>query len=287
MARLLKILILLLISIIPTLQIYAQSDGNITEVDFSKNGRGWSFGLNVGVYYASKGTANYYNGNPSNVNNVNYVMSNYYWYNDIFHALGAHDSISVAGLPQNMHYKLAMQPGLYAQYSFNSQLALVIEFNYMRLKAEDVITFEVDPPIDYLGNPDLRLYPMHGSEERVYADIGLKKTYPKTEKLSWFVMGGLNVNSTKVRKSAFYVEDVEYSMINTYGNNSYVPNSNMQTYEVYQGGIGIGMFAGGGASLKFGSVVIEPGITTHWLMVKLEDYQNMNPGIGAYIRFMY
>jgi hypothetical protein len=76
-------------------------------------------------------------------------------------------------------------------------------------------------------------------------------------------------------------------MINTYGNSSYIPNSNMQTYEVYQGGIGLGMFAGGGASLTFGNVVIEPGITAHWLMVKLEDYQNMNPGIGAYIRFMY
>jgi hypothetical protein len=286
MARISKKIILLLISIISTLQIYAQSDGNITEVDFSKDGRGWSFGLNVGVYYPSKGTANYYNGNPSNVNNVNYVMSNYYWYNDIFHALGAHDSISVAGLPQNMHYKLAMQPGLYAQYSFNPQLALVIEFNYMRLKTNDAISFEVDPK-PYATEPDLRLYPMRGSEERVYGDIGLKKTYPKTEKYSWFVMGGVNVNSTKVKKSAFYVEDIEYSMINTYGNSSYIPNSNMQTYEVYQGGIGIGMFAGGGASLKFGSVVIEPGITAHWLMVKLEDYQNMNPGIGAYIRFMY
>lgn len=287
-----KTFALLATSVISGLQLFAQSEGNEAKVDFSNSGRGWSFGLNVGVYYPSKNTANYYNGNPSNVNNVNYVMSNYYWYNAIFNSLRAHDSISVAGLPQDMHYKLAMQPGIYAQYSFNPQMALVIEFNYMKLKANDVIIFEVDPK-PYATEKDLRLFPMRGVEERVYGNIGLKRTYPKTDKLSWFVTGGLNINSTKVKKSAFYVEDLlnveqEYSMINIYGNNSYVPNGNTQTYTVYQGGIGVGVFAGAGLTLKFAnSMVIEPGITGNWLMVKLEDYRNMNPGIGAYVRFMY
>jgi hypothetical protein len=146
----------------------------------------------------------------------------------------------------------------------------------------------VDPPQDYLANPDLRLYPIHGAEERIYADIGVKRSYPKTDRLSYFWTGGLNVNSTQVKKSAFYVEDVEYSMINVYQDGGYVPNGNTQSYSVYQGGIGVGGFAGAGASLSFGNaIVIEPGITAHWLMVKLEDYQNMNPGIGAYIRFLF
>jgi len=280
--------ILFLLSVLVATTSYAQNNDAKVEADYSKDGRGWVFGLNVGVYYTSKGTAAYYNGKSSNVNNVDYVMSNYYWYQDIFHALGAHDSISVYGLPENMHYKLAMQPGLYAQYCFSPTLALLIEFNYMKLKAEDVIIFEVDPPQDYLANPDLRLYPIHGAEERIYADIGVKRSYPKTDRLSYFWTGGLNVNSTQVKKSAFYVEDVEYSMINVYQDGGYVPNGNTQSYSVYQGGIGVGGFAGAGASLSFGNaIVIEPGITAHWLMVKLEDYQNMNPGIGAYIRFLF
>jgi len=288
MDRLVKTLILSLLSTIAVATSFAQTDDANIEIDNSKDGKGWILGLNVGVYYPSKNTAAYYNGKSGNVNNVKYVMSNYYWYQDIFHALGAHDSISVAGLPENMHYKLAMQPGLYAQYCFNSTLALMIEFNYMKLKTDDVITFEVDPPKDYLGNPDLRLYPMRGVEERIYADIGIKRTYPKTDKLSYFVMGGVNVNSTQVKKSSFYVEEVEYSMINVYQDGGYVPNSNSQTYNVYQGGIGVGGFAGVGTALTFAnSIVIETGITAHWLMVKLEDYRNMNPGIGAYIRFMY
>jgi hypothetical protein len=288
MGHKLKSLIFFLLSVITANTSFAQTDGANMEVDYSNDGRGWVFGLNVGVYYASKETAAYHNGKSTNVNNVAYVMSNYYWYQDIFHALGAHDSISVSGLPENMHYKLAMQPGLYAQYCFSPTFALLIEFNYMKLKAEDVIIFEVDPPQDYLANPDLRLYPMRGAEERIYADIGVKRSYPKTDKLSYFWMGGLNVNSTQVKKSSFYVEEVEYSMINVYLDGGYVPNGNTQSYTVYQGGIGIGGFAGAGASLSFGnSIVIEPGFTAHWLMVKLEGYQNMNPGIGAYIRFLF
>lgn len=275
-------------------QVYAQPGFEKPEVEYTKDGKGWVFGLNVGTYYPSKKTASFYSGNAENVNNVNYVMSNYYWYQEIFHALEAHDSLVIKGLPQNMHYKIAMQPGLYAQYSFNPRLALIIEFNYMRLKVNDVIVFDVDPPRDYLGEHDLRLFPMRGVEERVYADIGLKHSFPKSEKLTFFATGGLNVNSTKVKKNSFYIIDKltgterEYSMINVYGNNGYIPNSNMQTYTVYQGGIGLGMFAGGGATLTFGNaIVIEPGLTAHWLMVKLERFKDMNPGLGAYIRFMF
>jgi hypothetical protein len=267
--------------------VFAQSDEGNAEIEFTNDGKGWIFGLNVGVYYPSKNTAAFYNGSSQNVNSADFVMKNYYWNQEIFHALNANDSISVYGLPQNMHYKMAIQPGIYAQYCFSPTLALIIQFNYMQLKANDVIVFEVDPK-EYATEPDLRLYPMRGVEERVYADIGLKRTYPQDEKLSYFVTGGLNVNSTKVKKCSFYVEEKEYSMINLYGDNGYIPNSNMQTYSVYQGGVGVGMFAGGGASLTFGDgIVVEPGLTAHWLMVKLDHYKDMNPGIGAYVRFMF
>jgi hypothetical protein len=286
MIRIIKNIALIILVGIASVQVYAQSIDDNAEVSYESNGRGWAFGLNVGVYYPSKFTANFYNGSSANVNNVDYVMSNYYWYQEIFYALGAHDSIVVSGLPTNMHYKLAIQPGLYAQYCFSPTMSLIIEFNYMRLKADDVITFEVDPK-PYATEPDLRLYPMRGVEERVYGDIGVKRTYPRQDNLSLFWMAGLNINSTTVKQCSFYVEDKEYSMVNQYGSSGYIPNSNMDTYSVYQGGIGVGMFAGGGLSLAFGNgIVLEPGITAHWLMVKLERYQNMNPGIGVYLRFI-
>lgn len=287
MHQLIKILLFAFILTAGCLQGFAQNETKNSSEEVTYDGKGWVFGLNFGVYYTSKKTAGYYNGNLNNENNVGYVMNNYYWYQDIFHAMGAHDTVQVYGLPQNMHYKLSMQPGIYMQYCFSPTLALLIEFNYMKLKTEDVIVFEVDPPIDYAAEPDLRLYPIHGAEERIYADIGLKHTIPKTERYSYYYMGGLNVNSTQVKKSSFYVEDVEYSMINNI-DGSYVPGGNYQTYNVYQGGIGLGGFAGAGVTLTFPSgIAAELGITSHLVMANLTGYESMNPGIGVNIRFMF
>jgi hypothetical protein len=276
--------VLFLTGILPS-RLLAQLE-NADGVEISSDDRGWVFGLNMGVYLPSKATAGYYDGSSKNENNAAYVMSNYYWYQEIYNALGAHDSISISGLPQNMHYKGALQPALYGEFAFNSRVSLTIQFSYMKLKANDVIIFEVDPK-PYATEPDLRLYPIRGVEERIYADIGLKKTYPRTSQLAWFLNGGLNINSTQVKKCSFYIEDKEYSMINNY-NNGYIPNGNNQTFNVYQGGIGIGMFAGGGVSFRFpNGIMLEPGINGHWLMVNLEGYKNMTPGIGSYVRFLF
>jgi hypothetical protein len=277
-------LCLLVLSALSGLPLKAQSDMEVTET--SSDGKGWSFGINIGMYYPSKATAAYYNGKSNNVNNAAYVMSNEYWYDDIYNALGAHDTVFVEGLPDNMRYNVAISPGLYAQYSFNPKLALMIEFNYMRLKSKDVITFEVDPIASVGTNPDLRQFPINGSEERVYGNIGLKRTYPKSDKLSYYISGGLNINSTTVRKSSFYVVETEYDMIDNY-DQGYVPGAGHQTFNVYQGGLGFGIFAGAGAAFIFGNgIVVEPGLSANWLMVKLEGYRNMNPGIGLYLRFM-
>ena len=85
---------------------------------------GWQFGLNFGYYAPSKYTANYYNGSETNVNNARFVMSNYYWYQEIFQKLLAADTVFISGLPSNMHYKIALMPGLYGQFTFNENYAV-------------------------------------------------------------------------------------------------------------------------------------------------------------------
>jgi len=41
----------------------------------------WEISGNFGYYQASQYHAEFYNGAPYNVNNVDYVFGNYYWYN--------------------------------------------------------------------------------------------------------------------------------------------------------------------------------------------------------------
>ncbi|HPT13598.1 MAG TPA: hypothetical protein PK796_02335 [Bacteroidales bacterium] len=250
---------------------------------------GWTFGLNFGLYYPSGYSANYYNGSDINENKASWVLGNYYWYQEIFKALDISDTVFVAdnGLPMNMHYKVALNPGIFGEYRFNKSYALSFEFNYLKLKANDAIGLEVDPK-EYATEPDIRLYPVKGIEERVYFNLTLKRYFdsPKPN-LNYFLMGGINVNNTKVLKNALYIEEKEYSMINIYGRQNYVPNTSMQTFSVYEGGIGFGLVAGGGASLTFDNgIILEPGITANWTRVNLEGYKRFTPGIGIYMRFI-
>lgn len=251
--------------------------------------RGWSFGLNFGAYYPSKYTANYYSGDSMNENNVKYILSNYFRYDEIYDALGAHDTIQVQPFPENMHYKIALRPGLYIQYTFSKTYALVMQFNYMALKTEDVLVIEVDHK-DYLTEQDLRLLPLRGSEKRVYADVGIKRSFIKTDDLAYFFIAGLNINSTRVQKSSFYVknefgDDIEYDMRNT-GN--YNPYGGSQSFNPkYQGGVGFGIYGEAGASVRFGnSMVVEPSLIVHYLNINLERYKSMRPGVGFGLRFL-
>jgi len=258
----------------------------LTEAQIEDDSRGWQFGLNFGFYKPAGYSANYYNGSSGNMNNVKWVMSNFYWYQEIYTKLIAYDTVFVSGLPSNMHYKIAMMPGLYGQYTFNDIYSLLIQFNFMKLKAQDAITFEVDPK-PYSTLPDLRMYVIRGEEDRVYIDLGVKRNFPLSRKTSVFAMAGFNLNNTKVKKSSFFVEDKEYSIINIYGSGTYIPGGNTQSYQVYQGGIGFGLFLSGGATFQFGEVVFEPGINAHWLNVDLDGYKKFKPGGGVYIRFLF
>jgi hypothetical protein len=265
-----KLLIILLL--LAPVGMYAQSSN-----------RGFEFGLNFGVYMPSKYSANYYNGSEKNRNNTKWVLTNDIFYDTIFNRLNAIDTIYIKdGWPTNMHYKMSMMPGLYGQYTFNDQYALYFDFNYVKFITQDALVFTI--PLPYLSNPKQVLCPIRGEEERVYFDIGLRRNFPVSEKISYFLIGGLNVNNATVVKSAFYVDEKEFSIINNYINGVYV-GPNAQTFNIKQGGIGWGMYFSGGASFHFGNMVFEPGINAHFVNVNLEGYKKYRPGAGVYIRF--
>jgi hypothetical protein len=245
--------------------------------------RGFEFGLNFGVYKASKYSANYYNGSEKNQNNTKWVMTNNVFYDTIFLRLNAIDTVYVQddGWPTNMHYKLSVMPGLYGQYTFNDQYALYFDFNYTKLTTQDALILTT--PLPYGAFPKQYLCPIKGQEERIYFDIGIRRNIPVSEQISYFLIGGLSVNNTTVVKSAFYVDEKEFSIINNYINGTYV-GPNAQTFNVKQGGIGWGLYFSGGVSLHFGNMILEPGINAHFVNVALDGYKKYRPGAGVYFR---
>lgn len=248
--------------------------------------RGFSFGINCGVYFPSKYTAAYYNGDSLNENSINYILKNYVLYNQIFQLLNAHDTFEIHTFPTNMHYNPAMRVGLFGQYTFDEEWSLSFQANLMKLTARDALVIEVDHK-PYLTEQDYRLFPIIGTERRAYLDIGVKRNFQKTENFGWFLTAGLNINSTKRLESKFYIDEQEFTLVNPYGSGNFIPGQSQQFPDPYQGGIGFGVFAEAGATFNFlGRVVIEPFSSFHYLGIHLQRYEQMRPGIGFGVRFI-
>jgi hypothetical protein len=247
-----------------------------------------NFGINIGMYDANKYTANFYNGSPQNVNTVNYVMSNYYWYQDIKRALnlGSTDTVVVSEYPMNMRYKVVISGGVFVRCNLSRFWGICMDANYTQLKAEDVVTFLVNPQYNYTF-PDIRLIPISGTEQRIHFDLLLQRNFWLKSRIYFFAQGGLNMNYVRVMKSVIVVGQ-EYSLINIYDENGYVPNVNLQTNQPIQGGIGFGLNLGGGVGVpladKFG---IEPGGYIEYNRTPLERYPDYKVSFGFYVRILF
>ena len=247
------------------------------------------FGLNFGAYFANKYSANFYNGTPGNVNNVNYIMSNPTWYREIHQLLGmsATDLVIVEGYPLDMHYNVAFSGGLFVRVNFTRRHGLFLQANYAQLRAADVITLWVNPDNTYLTYPDIRMEQVIGKEGRVMIDFGYQLSFPLKSKINFFIQAGATMCYTQVIKSIFVVEGTEYNLVNIYGENIYVPNSPIQTMNINQNQFGFGGYLGVGAGIPLTDMFgIEPGFFAHYYPVNLEGYTDFKPSFGIYLRLL-
>ena len=81
------------------------------------------------------------------------------------------------------------------------------------------------------------------SEARTNIDAGLLYTFNPEKQITGFAEMGLNLNSIKVKKNFMQIFNNEYNLVNIYANNSYIPNTQLNEYEVNQGGIGFGTYS--------------------------------------------
>ena len=246
----------------------------------------WQFGLDFGMYAANNAPANFYNGSETNVNRLSYVMTNQYWYQNIKNALKANDTVIINGLPSRMSYKIALMGGLFVRFNFNKRNGLCLQANYAQLKADNAITVLVDPKT-YLTIPDLRTYPIEGVEYRVMMDLIYQRTFVLKSKINLFIQAGPAFNYTRVTKSSVFFEGTEYSMINIYGNQYYVPNTSLQENQVIEGGLGYGLMFGGGAGFPLTDYfAVEPGFYFHYNNVALQGYNQYGLSFGLYLRIL-
>ncbi|MBL7138197.1 MAG: hypothetical protein ISS17_05450 [Bacteroidales bacterium] len=246
----------------------------------------WDFGINFGAYFPDKYSSNFYNGDSGNVNNVKYIMSNKYWYQEIKQLLGASDTVFVSGYPLDMHYQVAFTGGLFIRFNFNRKNGIFLEANYTQLKTTGAISLEVDPQ-SFPTFQDIRTEPIQGKEARVLIDLGYQRSFPLKSKIYFFLQGGGLMCYTQVRKSVFVVEGREYNLVNIYGGQAFIPNTNSQTYHINQNAFGFGTYAGAGAGFPLTDLFgVEPGVTFQYYPVNLERYPRWRPSFSAYLRIL-
>lgn len=293
--------------------VFTEAERNWSEYDLT----GWRFGINIGMYFANNYSARYYSGEPFNENNIDYVLNNKYWYEEIQQQLNSHkvfnsfdypppsdytssweawknqynvqegDKVWWIYYPVDIDYAAAISPGFYAKYNFNNTTGIFIQTNYVELKTSGVFQMVIDT-VTYTSEPGFRTGYIRGKERRSTIDLGISKFYRTGKYMNIFIETGLHMNSTKVLENRIKIGAREYTIINRYGSGGYVPNSNSYEYDVYQGGIGFGIFLNGG--LKFilnESVSFDPGVSVYYKNLNLEGYKDFKPDIYAYVRIMF
>ncbi len=252
---------------------------------------GWEISGNFGVYKANKHHAQFYNGASQNVNNLDYVFSNYYWRQEIIDQLIIHaqrDSFQIYEIPADIKYDMSMYVGFSGRYHYSGALALNFSFNFAKLQTRDMFTLEVFPA--YSGMIESFVYfGIYGIEARTNIDAGFLYTFSPEKPFTPFIEMGININSTNVKRNFIRIFDKEYNLINIYGSNSYIPNTPLSEFDVRQGGIGFGLYSSLGVRYSINEqFAIETAAVSYLKTVNLEGY-NEQFGIhgGLLLRFVF
>ncbi len=275
-----KILIIFsLIYSIHNLMIASNPDSTKIEIKKKKKiegPRGFEFSGNFGGYFANKYNAQYYNGNSVNENNIDFVLKNQYWFDEIKNILRTsinRDSIMLSELPTNMKYSPSMYVGFGVRYNYTPSWALNIQFNFTKLIAKDFFTFQVFPAFDNENRSYVK-YGIIGSETRNNIEIGVLHTFMPEKIIRPFAEVGVLFTNTKVKESKILIESSEYSLINIYSG-SYIPNTQLQENNILQGGLSFGGYFSGGVKFVFNDFAsFEVMASLYYKQINLQPYKD-------------
>ena len=254
--------------------------------DSTAQNRAWSFGINCGAAFANKYQANFYNGAEGNENEISLIFNNQYYRDEIRQVIN--DTFAIDGMPTGMKYKPAFCVGMYIKKNFNNHFGAFVQFNYSKFTAEDLFTLKIGATSQTQAFPNLKNYPIWGKEDRINIDIGASYEFPLDEKIFGFVEVGFNLNNTKVRENKIAIENLEYSIINIYGNQYYIPNTQLQEYPVRQGGIGLGAFLSPGVKFQFSEhVAVDLLGSIYWAKINLMHYNTFRLHYNVMLRFVF
>lgn len=226
--------------------------------------RGFSFGLNLGVYFANKNTANFYNGAGSqnefiDVNEVRGysieerlgATDNIFFdqtYNEVVQQVGngaTGFTVPYDSYPQNMRYNPSFLVGLHIKYNFNRYSALIFNINTMRIRTSDKFSLQFfGGPIPQNQQNDVRLYTITGTEQRFNLNLGYRQGWMMGDYSNFYLQAGGSMLGSQFEKNELLLnESLRYDL--------FVGIQNQQINVAAQQRTDIGFGAYGSMGLEF------------------------------------
>lgn len=228
--------------------------------------RGWSFALNLGVYQASKKSANIYNGlcgfdvsdDPNGVRcytikerlflNSTNSNSPYQTLLQYFANQGQNYTavdIPYDAYPTNMRYNPAFMFGANMLYNFNYSAGVIIEANFMQLKAVDVYTLRGVGGQQCPNGDCIEIFSIWGEEQRFNVNLGYRGRMEINRETKWYMDLGASILGARLERNVITAGDRDYDLIIGADNPAQIIQYRPKT------DIGIGGFIGTGVEMVF------------------------------------
>jgi hypothetical protein len=222
--------------------------------------KGFRFGLNMGMYFPSKVSANYYNGSGFYNNNIdpngvrlysieerlNLTPQETQYITNFYNASGGFD-FPRDSYPIAMRYNGGFNIGFQTAYDFNNKSSLIFDLNVCKVKAYDRFTMQLIGTSGQLnGQNDIRLFNVEGNEQRLNLALGYRTGWALSGNGLYFMQFGGSMLGTKVVNNIAYVADRNYDLIIGAANPAQMIDYRPQT------GIGFGYYFSTGFFLPLG-----------------------------------
>lgn len=266
----------LLLSLFSLLEVNAGTKAMLDPIPYEGNDEdrsiGFSYGLNLGAYFANNATANYYNG--SGRNDLEQAIMRQHNYNRIRESLGY--DFELHELPSNMSYSPAMLVGVFGTLHFNPRTSLHAEFNYARIRLQDQFTLRIMRGDPGLIGHDIERYNILGTEERSDIRIGIQQTYlSKNRPVHPFIEAGVNMINTKARENRVQIAGISYSILNLTDTR----------YGFRDDGISFGAYTGSGIRMDIGeSYALALGAHANFANINLGENNKYNLHYSIFVR---
>ncbi|MFM7769660.1 MAG: hypothetical protein ACKO8Q_03810, partial [Bacteroidota bacterium] len=214
--------------------------------------KGFRFGLNMGMYFPSKISANYYNGSgqysfsdPNEVRmytieeRLRLTPQTIATITNAYNASGFHFNYDSS--PAAMRYNAAFQMGVQLAYDVNNASCFFMNLNACKVKTVDRFTIVLEGTTQQQNmQEDIRLFQIVGNEQRFNANLGYRTGWALEGNGLFFIQGGGSLLGTKVVNNQIYIANQTFDLIIGAQNPNQIVNYTPRT------GIGLGYFLGTG-----------------------------------------